>query len=106
MIIILIYIIYYFYLNVNYSKFPSYLLRCALIAKGFAADEVLNIYKKYDIKDGLIDLGSSSIYTLGKTENNNPWSIGIKHPRNETNRNYLGIIKISDEGLSTSSDYV
>lgn len=75
------------------------------IAKGFAADEVLSIYKKYDIKDGLIDLGSSSIYTLGKTESNNPWSIGIKHPRNETNGNYLGIIKISDEGLSTSGDY-
>ena len=75
------------------------------IAKGFAADEVLRIYKKYNIKDGLINLGSSSIYAVGKNDNNHTWSIGIKHPRNESSGNYLGIIKLSDESLSTSGDY-
>jgi thiamine biosynthesis lipoprotein len=75
------------------------------IAKGFAADEVLKIYKKYDIKNGLINLGASSMYAVGKNEGGNPWSIGIKHPRSEDNQNYLGIIKISDEALSTSGDY-
>lgn len=75
------------------------------IAKGFAADEVLKIYKKYNIKDGLINLGSSSIYAVGKSENSHPWSIGIKNPRNEIAGNYLGIIKASDEALSTSGDY-
>jgi FAD:protein FMN transferase len=75
------------------------------IAKGFSADEVLKIYKKYDIKNGLIDLGRSSMYAVGKSETGNPWSIGIKHPRSEDNQNYLGIIKISDEALSTSGDY-
>ncbi len=75
------------------------------IAKGFAADEVLKIYKKYNIKDGLINLGSSSIYAVGKNENSHPWSIGIKNPRNESAGNYLGIIKASDEALSTSGDY-
>lgn len=75
------------------------------IAKGFAADEVLKIYKKYNIKNGLINLGSSSIYALGKNESGNPWSIGIKHPRSEESGNYLGIIKITNEALSTSGDY-
>lgn len=75
------------------------------IAKGFAADEVDKIYKKYDIKNGLINLGSSSIYGVGENGNSSPWSIGIKHPRSDENDNYLGIIKISNQGISTSGDY-
>ena len=75
------------------------------IAKGFAADEVLKIYKKYNIENGLINLGSSSIYALGKNKDNNQWSVGIKHPRSEESNDYMGIIKLSNESLSTSGDY-
>jgi len=75
------------------------------IAKGFAADEVLKIYKKYNIENGLINLGSSSIYALGKNKDNNEWSVGIKHPRSENPNEYMGIIKLSNESLSTSGDY-
>lgn len=75
------------------------------IAKGFAADEVEKIYKKYNIQNGLINLGSSSIYALGKNESGNQWAIGIKHPRSDVSGNYLGIIRISNEALSTSGDY-
>jgi len=75
------------------------------IAKGFASDEVDKIYKKYNVQNGLIDLGSSSIYGIGKNGKDSPWSIGIKHPRSNENDNYLGIIKISNQGISTSGDY-
>jgi len=75
------------------------------IAKGFAADEVLKIYKKYNIKNGLINLGASSIYALGKNKDNNEWSVGIKHPRSEDPSVYMGIIKLSNGSLSTSGDY-
>ncbi|NMM63643.1 FAD:protein FMN transferase [Clostridium sp. P21] len=75
------------------------------IAKGFTCDEVLKIYKKYNIKNGLINLGNSSIYAVGKNESNSPWSVAIQHPRNTSNSAYLGIIKISDKALSTSGDY-
>ena len=75
------------------------------IAKGFAADEVLKIYKKYNIQNGLINLGSSSIYGVGKNGDGNPWSIGIKHPRSNDSGTYLGVIKITNEGVSTSGDY-
>ena len=75
------------------------------IAKGFAADEVLKIYKIYNIQNGLINLGSSSIYGVGKNEAKNPWAIGIKHPRSDQSDNYLGVIKITDAGISTSGDY-
>lgn len=75
------------------------------IAKGFAADEVLKIYNKYGIKNGLINLGSSSIYALGTNASNNPWAIGLKNPRDDKSTNYLGIIRISNQALSTSGDY-
>ena len=75
------------------------------IAKGFAADEVDKIYKKYDIKNGLISLGQSSIYGVGKNGKGSPWSVGIKHPRSDESDNYLGIIRITNQGISTSGDY-
>lgn len=75
------------------------------VAKGFAADEVLKIYKKYNIENGLINLGASSIYALGKNKDNNNWSVGIKHPRSEDPNEYIGVIKLSNESLSTSGDY-
>lgn len=75
------------------------------VAKGFAADEVLKIYKKYKIENGLINLGSSSIYAVGKNKEKNDWAVGIKHPRNEDPNEYMGIIKLSNESLSTSGDY-
>lgn len=75
------------------------------VAKGFAVDEVLKIYKKYKIDNGLINLGSSSIYAVGKNKENKDWAVGIKHPRNEDPNEYLGIIKLSNESLSTSGDY-
>lgn len=75
------------------------------VAKGFAADEVVQIYKKYNIEKGLINLGSSSIYALGKNKDNKEWSVGIKHPRSEDSNEYLGVVKISNESLSTSGDY-
>ncbi|WML35908.1 FAD:protein FMN transferase [Clostridium sp. OS1-26] len=74
------------------------------IAKGFTADEVLKIFNKYGIKKGLISLGGSSIYAIGTNEEDNLWSVGIKHPRSEDNQNYLGIVKISNQALSTSGD--
>lgn len=75
------------------------------VAKGFAGDEVLKIYKKYGIKNGLINLGSSSIYAVGKNEDNGDWTVGVKHPRSEASQNFLGILSVSDKGISTSGDY-
>lgn len=75
------------------------------LAKGFAADELLKIYDKYGIKKGLINLGASSIYAIGTNPEGSPWSVGIKHPRNDDSNTYLGIIKISNQALSTSGDY-
>ena len=75
------------------------------VAKGFATDELLTIYEKYQIKNGLISLGSSTVYALGKNTEGDSWTIGIVNPRDENSENYLGIIRLTDEMISTSGDY-
>lgn len=75
------------------------------IAKGFAADEVVKVYKEYDIKGGIISLGGSSIYTVGEKPDGTPWNVGIKHPRKDNDQDYVGVISLSEQALSTSGDY-
>lgn len=73
------------------------------IAKGFAADEILRIFQEYDIRSALINLGSSSIYALGKKPGGAPWTVAVRHPREEGA--YLCVAQLADQALSTSGDY-
>ena len=75
------------------------------IAKGYALDEVRKIYQKHGIENGLINLGSSSIYGVGFGRAKVPWRIGLRHPRRDDPKDYLGVVKLSGEALSTSGDY-
>lgn len=75
------------------------------IAKGFTADEIQKIFNKYNIKNALINLGGSSICTIGQNDKGQPWSVGVQNPRGENSQDIFGIIKLSDKALSTSGDY-
>lgn len=84
---------------------PGMVIDLGGIAKGYTVDEVHKIYEKYHIENGLINMGSSSMYAVGKNAKGQPWNIGIKHPRSDQKDNYLGIVSISNQALSTSGDY-
>jgi thiamine biosynthesis lipoprotein len=75
------------------------------IAKGFTADEVIKVLKKYGVTNALISLGGSSIYTLGDKPDGTPWSIGVQHPRKERDQGNLAIIRLSRQAIATSGDY-
>lgn len=75
------------------------------IAKGFTADEVVKVFQKYGIKSAIINLGGSSVYTLGQKPDGTLWSVGIQHPRKDKNEGFLGIIRMPQQALSTSGDY-
>lgn len=75
------------------------------IAKGFTADEVVKVFKNYGIKRAIINLGGSSVYTLGEKQDGSLWSIGVQHPRKEKSEGYTCIIKMPQQSLSTSGDY-
>jgi FAD:protein FMN transferase len=74
------------------------------IAKGYAADKVIDIYKKNDVKSGFINIGGN-VLTLDNKPDGSPWLIGIQNPYKSRGQ-YIGIVRISDETVVTSGGYV
>lgn len=73
------------------------------IAKGFAADEVKNIFKKHGIKNALIDLGGN-ILTLGSKTDSSTWNVGIQDPFGNRGE-FIGVVSIKDKSVVTSGNY-
>lgn len=73
------------------------------IAKGYAGDEAIRIYKENGIKSAFVNLGGN-VVVLGNKPDGKPWSIGVQNPRAETGR-YLGILKLTDKAVVSSGDY-
>ena len=67
------------------------------VGKGYCADVARKIFIKHEITDGIIDLGTSSIFAFGKKK------IGIKNPRGE--HEIAQVIELENAALSTSGDY-
>ncbi|KPU44057.1 thiamine biosynthesis lipoprotein ApbE precursor [Oxobacter pfennigii] len=75
------------------------------IAKGYAADCVVEILKEKGVNKAIINLGGSNVTVVGEKEKDTPWAIGLQHPRKAEAGNYLAIIRESDKAISTSGDY-
>lgn len=73
------------------------------IAKGYAADEVINIFKKYKIKSALVDLGGN-IFVLGSKETGTLWNVGIQNPFGKRGE-YIGVLSVKDKSIVTSGNY-
>lgn len=73
------------------------------IAKGFAADEVRNIFIKHSIKSALIDLGGN-IFALGNKIDNTPWRVGIQNPFKPRGE-FIGILSVVNKSIVTSGNY-
>lgn len=73
------------------------------IAKGYAGDEAVKIYKKHGIKSAYINLGGN-VVVFGSKPDGAPWRIGIQNPRDANNK-YIGIVEVSDKAVVTSGDY-
>lgn len=73
------------------------------IAKGYAADQTRDIFKKHKIKSALINLGGN-ISALGNKPDNTLWNIGIQNPLSDRG-DYIGIISVSNKSVVTSGNY-
>ncbi|RCX11166.1 thiamine biosynthesis lipoprotein [Anaerobacterium chartisolvens] len=73
------------------------------IAKGYAADQTIEIYKRWGIKSAYINLGGN-VSVLGKKPDGTLWRIGIQNPR-AANGKIVGVINIQDKSVVTSGDY-
>jgi thiamine biosynthesis lipoprotein len=77
------------------------------LAKGYAADKVLELMKEYGYEYGYFSCGTSSIVMLDYYEKGNNaavWKMSVQNPRFETNQQYVEIY-CKNLAVSTSGDY-
>lgn len=72
------------------------------IAKGYFADQGIQLMQKAGIPRGLVELGGDLV-VYDNTENPKPFHIGIRHPRKKNT--YLGKLEIESGSVVTSGDY-
>lgn len=74
------------------------------IAKGYAADKAIEIYKFYGIESAFVNLGGN-VMVLGSKPDGSPWNIGIQNPLLERGE-CLGAVHVTNKTVVTSGDYV
>ncbi|MBD3163594.1 FAD:protein FMN transferase [Candidatus Woesearchaeota archaeon] len=72
------------------------------IAKGYAVDRAVEILKKHNIKNALVNAGGD-MRAIGRKYGSAGWSVALANPRNKDE--YIEIIPISDKAIVTSGDY-
>lgn len=98
------------------------------VAKGWAGDILSQLVRDADGVDGaLLNLGQSTIQTVGAKADGSPWRIGIQDPQGEGTAlaelkqeqsggsestsqtadqpDYLGVLELTDQAMSTSGGY-
>lgn len=73
------------------------------IAKGYAGDKAVQIYKENGIKSAFINLGGD-ILALGEKPNGLAWKVGIQNPNMDID-SYIGIASVKDKAVVTSGAY-
>lgn len=74
------------------------------IAKGYAADKAIEIYKKNGIKSAFINIGGN-VMVLGKKNYEDLWTIGIQNP-DKVRGECIGALLVEDASVVTSGGYV
>lgn len=73
------------------------------IAKGYAADRAIEIFKKYQIKNAFLNIGGNVI-VHGSKPNKELWRIGIQDPR-AVRDEIMAVVSLKDQAVVTSGDY-
>lgn len=89
-----------------YKKTDNFTLDFGGIAKGYAADELLKIAKKYDAKSVKIDLSGDLVLYGGNYKEgiNTDYALGVDNPE-EVGDQYICGIDIYKGSVTTSGDY-
>lgn len=74
------------------------------IAKGYAADIAIKIYKQNNIRAAFINLGGN-VMVFGEKPDNSNWSIGVQEPF-KSRGDIIGVVNVSNESVVTSGNYV
>lgn len=71
------------------------------IAKGYAIDAAREALEEAGLQDGMIDAGGD-IYVMGGQPGQETWSVGIRHPVDESR--LLTVLRVSNRAVATSGN--
>jgi thiamine biosynthesis lipoprotein len=99
---------------VDYRDLTLYGMRCAAslkrpgqaidlggIAKGFAGDRMMDVFRRHGVRSALSNFGGG-VSALGARPDGSPWRVGIRHPRGE---GLIGAVSVEGGAVVTSGDY-
>lgn len=72
------------------------------IAKGYAADKIIETLKKYEVNSGFINLGGN-IAVIGNGEEDKGWRVGIQSPFDQ--ESISAVLSLKNRFISTSGIY-
>jgi thiamine biosynthesis lipoprotein len=73
------------------------------IAAGYGVDHAVATLRAWGIRHAIVNL-SGDLYALGRSEDGNPWRIGIRSP--ERADRLVASLDVEDAAVTTSGDYV
>jgi thiamine biosynthesis lipoprotein len=73
------------------------------IAKGYGVDQAVVALREWGIEDALVNVGGD-LYAMGRSEDGNPWRIGIRSPENV--HRLVASFELTDAAVATSGDYL
>ncbi len=86
-----------------YLKKQGMRIDLGAIAKGYAADKIVDYLKEQGVEYGIVNLGGN-VYAFGKKYNRTAWKIGIQSPEDERG-SYIGIAELVNKSVVTSGKY-
>lgn len=73
------------------------------IAKGYASNRVMEIWKQAGVTSGMVSLGGN-VQVLGRKIDGTPWKVGIRDPESKEG-DVLGALQVTDCAVITSGGY-
>lgn len=80
----------------------DYELDLGAVAKGYTGDQILEVFRQYGIKSGIISLGGN-VQTIGLKPDGSRWTVGITDPAAPDS--LLGKVSVKDCAVITSGNY-
>ncbi len=82
---------------------PGMAIDLGAVAKGYLCDKIKEVYIENDLQSAIVNVGGS-ILAVGKNPDGENFKVGIRDPL-KSDSDYIGILEISDEIISTSGGY-
>ncbi len=82
---------------------PSAELDLAAVAKGYAGDRAAEMMKQAGVRSALLNLGSSTIRTVGVKPDGSQWRIAIQDPQDSSG--LAGVVTMGEGAMDTSGGY-